>query len=71
MANNPLVPPPAQSTKTFVCSVIFEALAASSDTPLAAKIESAFFVSKFAATFSFKSELLSLRPSSSSRISLS
>jgi PTS system lactose-specific IIC component len=28
-------------------------------------------VSKFAATFSFKSELLSLRPSSSSRISLS
>ncbi|MGZ0075460.1 hypothetical protein ACVXZY_03120 [Staphylococcus aureus] len=47
------------------------ASAASSDTPLAAKIESAFFVSKFAATFSFKSEFTFFMSSSSSRISLS
>ena len=81
-ASNPLVPPPAHKTKTLVCSLIefdeFLADTSSSEgadsvvvvsfAPAVAKIASAFFVSKFADTFSFNSLFTSLLPRSSSRI---
>ena len=46
-ANKPLVPPPAQRTRTFVCSLI------SLVTPAFSRIASAFAVLKLAATFFF------------------
>lgn len=70
LANNPLVPPPAHRTNTFVCSFILFLKSALVSVPLFecdAKIASAFLVSKLAATLSCNSLLLSLMPASSSK----
>jgi len=63
-ARRPLVPPPAQRTRTLVSSVIVFCAAS---TPAFSRIASALAVLKFAATFSFNSSL-ALPERSSSRI---